>query len=116
MLERPPGGATMRLLAERTPSSTWVPAVGNAFPEREKGERDEDKKETGLIFRASDGKRLPGLISQETSILVCQAFQAFCIHPPGEHPFASRRARLSPRYLQTLSIIKNNNKKTRPMI
>lgn len=28
MLERPPGGATMRLLAERMPSSTWVPGIG----------------------------------------------------------------------------------------
>jgi hypothetical protein len=37
MLERPPGGATMRLLAERTPSSTWVPADEDNFPKRNKG-------------------------------------------------------------------------------
>lgn len=51
MLERPPGGATMRLLAERTPSSTWVPAGGNKFPGIKKGERQGgvDKRENGLI-------------------------------------------------------------------
>ena len=45
MLERPPGGATMRVLAERTPSSTRVPAGDNKFPENEKGGGGVDKRE-----------------------------------------------------------------------
>lgn len=52
MLERPPGGATMRLLAERTPSSTWVPAGDKKFPGNKKEGGGVDKRENGLICRA----------------------------------------------------------------
>lgn len=99
----------MRLLAERTPSSTWVPEVGNTFPGREKGEQGVDEREITLIFRVSDGKYHPGLISQETSIPVCQAFQAFHIHPP-EHPCPPGKTRFSSRCHRTLSIIKTTIK------
>lgn len=74
MLERPPGGATMRLLAERTPSSTWVPAGGNKFPENEKGGGGVDK-ERKLINLKSVRILNALLISQETSISVCQVSQ-----------------------------------------
>lgn len=46
MLERPPGGATMRLLAERTPSSTWVPADGDKVPGETWGEKGVGKRDS----------------------------------------------------------------------
>ena len=52
MLERPPGGATMHLLAEQTPSSTWVPADGDNFPERNKGREMCEGKREGVILRS----------------------------------------------------------------
>ena len=54
---------------------------------------------------------LPGFISQETSIAVCQVFQAFHIHPPENHPLPGK-ARFISRFHQTIHIItmiiKNN--------
>lgn len=58
MLERPPGGATMRLLAERTPSSTWVPADGDKVPGETWGEKGIGERESNL--RAVDLKNFPG--------------------------------------------------------
>lgn len=60
MLERPPGGATMRLLAERTPSSTWVPADGDKVPGRNKGRERGLGKEILSNLRAVDLKNFPG--------------------------------------------------------
>lgn len=55
MLERPPGGATMRLLAERTPSSTWVPGRGQ---ESTKGR---GKKKLRALYSRGGGQAAWGL-------------------------------------------------------
>ena len=42
----------MHLLAEQTPSSTWVPADGDNFPERNKGREMCEGKREGVSLRS----------------------------------------------------------------